>query len=101
MKKSILQNLYDGQIYPSETITEKNNHEYKRVSKVLAEIKGGFVENLSDEEREKFAKIEELHYELGGVYSYEGFAHGFRLGVKLLIEVMNGDDEITLTVKEK
>ena len=100
MKKSILQDLYDGKIYPSENIIDVDSPDYQKVNSALMDEKERFTQNLSDGDRELFAKIEDLHYELNGVYSYQSFAHGFRLGVRLMAEALTGDDDVSLNVEE-
>jgi hypothetical protein len=94
MKKSILQKLYDGKIYPSENIVI-SNPEYDKLNSELSGKKERFLKNLSDGERENFTEIEDLINELNTIYSYENFAHGFKLAVNLIFESLNGADNIT------
>jgi hypothetical protein len=88
MAKSILQKLYDGEIYPSENISV-DTPEYHKIRKALANEKERFLKSLSDNNRENFKKIEDLYDELADTYSYAGFAHGFRLAVALIFESQN------------
>ena len=88
MAKTILQQLFDGEIYPSQTINP-NNPRYNEAKKALAEEIDCFLKPLSKDEGEHFQKITDLYYEMAGIYNYECFAHGCRLGVKLVIESMN------------
>ena len=99
-KKSILQDLYDGKIYPSENIIDVESPEYQKINSALMDVKERLTQHLSDGDRELFAKIEDLYYELNGIYSYQSFAHGFRLGVKLMAEALNGDDDVSLNIEE-
>jgi hypothetical protein len=89
MEKSILQKLYDGEIYPSENIRESDNPEYRRIRAALAAEKEQFLKTLSTESCEHFNKITELHDELAIPCSYEGFAHGFKLAVSLIFNAQN------------
>lgn len=92
MKKSILRQLYDGEIYPSENINEQTLPEYRETKKALADAKERFLKMLSDDSRKIFGEIEELYDELATAYSYAGFAHGFKLAVSLIIESQNDAD---------
>ena len=92
MAKSILQKLYDGEIYPSENICV-DTPEYHKLNDKLADEKERFVKTLTENNISIFTNIEDLHYEITNLYSYEGFAHGFRLAVALMFEAMNGTEK--------
>ena len=89
MNKSILQQLYDGEIYPAENIGN-DNPELLKLGEKLAEEKTALIENLSEADRAKFQKIEDLNDDSAALYGYECFAHGFKLAVLLLTEAMSG-----------
>lgn len=91
MSKKILQQLFDGEIYPAENIVN-HDPEYHKVRRLLTEEKERFLKVLSDNDRECFKKIDDLYFEVSGMYSYACFAHGFRLGVALVTEALNGTD---------
>lgn len=93
MADSILHDLYNGKIYPFENIY-CSTPEYHKVNGMLADEKERFLKNLSESDRELFKKIEDLHCESFGMYSYENFVHGFRLGVKLMSEAFSGADSL-------
>jgi hypothetical protein len=98
MSKSLLQQLYDGEIYPAEQIVPKSP-EYKELLRKLSAEKEYLREKLSESDRERFDEIGSMYLEIASLCSYEDFAYGFRLGVGLMIEVLvheNGlshDDE--------
>ena len=92
MAKSILQKLYDGELYPSENI-RVDTPEYHKIKTALAAEKERLLKTLSDDKRVTFGKIEELYDELYDTYSYAGFAHGFKLAVSLIFESQNDADK--------
>jgi len=94
MAKSILQKLYDGEIYPSENICV-DTPEYHKIKNALADEKERFIKKLSDNNRDLFKSIEELYDELPEIYCYTGFAHGFKLAVSLMAESLNGTANLT------
>ena len=94
MAKSILQKLYDGEVFPSENI-RVDTLEYRKIKTALAAEKERLLKTLSDDNREIFDKIEELYSELFDTYSYAGFAHGFKLAVLLILESKNDTDKQT------
>lgn len=88
MSKNILQQLFDGEVYPAEDIIGN-----RKLSKRLAEEKAAFIKSLSEHDREMFQKVDDLNDESANIYGYECFAHGFKLGATLLFEALR--DSIT------
>ena len=99
MAKTILQQLFDGEIYPSENINP-SSPKYNEVKKILAEEIHHFQKTLSSDDREHFQKINGLYYEMESIYNYECFAHGFRLAVKFMVESMGTATKIQLEEKD-
>ena len=91
MAKSILQKLFDGEIFPSEDINP-NDPTYMEIKKALDEEIDYFLKTLLDDNLERFQKINDLYCKTSSIYSYECFAHGFRLAVNLMVDSMNGKD---------
>ncbi len=85
MNKTLLQQLYDGEVYPSEQIVPRDS-KYWELCRKLGEEKNHLREQLSVDERERFEAIETLSQEIASLYSYENFSCGFRLGTGLIIE---------------
>ena len=85
MNKNILQQLYDGKIYPAENIGNANP-ELQKLHDRLAEEKTVFIKSLSEADRAKFQVVEDLNDESAALYGYECFAYGFRLAVSLMLE---------------
>jgi hypothetical protein len=85
MDKSIIRQLFFGEVYPSENVGS-DCPELQKIHLVIAEEKGKFLQNLSEADREHFNRLEDLQNESAGIYSYECFAHGFKLANMLLVE---------------
>ena len=94
MGKSVLQQLFDGEIFPSENINS-NDPQYIEAKKLLAEEKELFLNKLSGDAVGHFKRIADIYYTTENIYSYECFAHGFRLAVKLIVESINGSHNLT------
>ena len=88
MAKSILQQLFDGEIFPSENINP-SDPTYVESKKALDEETNYFLNKLSGDDFDRFQKINDLYCKTTSIYSYECFAHGFRLAVALMAESMN------------
>ena len=89
-KKNILEQLFDGEIFPSEEINESDPKSRELTNAISAE-REHLSAILSDSEREHLDKLNALHNESAWLYGYHCFAYGFRLGAKILIEVLDGD----------
>lgn len=87
MNKTLLQQLYDGEVYPAEKIIPKDS-KYRELCRKLGEEKNHLREQLSEDERERFEVIETLSQEMAYLYSYENFSCGFRLGIGLIMEFL-------------
>jgi len=100
MSKSILEQLFFGEICPSENIG-KDSPEYKKAQSLFADEKAKFSQELSDNHRENFQKLEELQNKAAGIYSYECFAHGFRLGLTFLHETLFSTGSVVTRCENK
>ena len=92
MGKSILQQLWDGEIFPSENINS-NDPKYNEAKRILAEEKESFLNKLSGDTLEHFQRIAEIYYQTETIYSYECFAHGFRLAVALMVDSIGSNND--------
>lgn len=91
MAKSILQQLFDDEIFPSENI-KSIDPKYYEAQKSLDEATDYFLKTLSGENLDRFQKIIDLYCKTTSIYNYECFAHGFRLAISFMVESMNGED---------
>lgn len=87
MAKTILQQLYGGEIYPAETINPKDP-EYRAACRQIGEEKEHFMNTLTPEEKERFERLYTLYEDKACVYSYENFLYGFQLGIHLMAETL-------------
>lgn len=92
MSKTLLQKLYDGEIYPAEQIVPRDP-EYRETSRKISDEKEYFQEILTENDRQRFDKLMDSRYETESMDSYESFVYGFRLGVGLMVETLPGAAE--------
>ena len=88
----ILEELYNGQVYPFEEIVPQDEA-YRETNQKISEIREYFYENLSPEEREKFEEMNRLSREVAYMESYANFAYGFRLSALLMCDVFIGEND--------
>ena len=89
---SILEELYNGQVYPFEDIVPQTKA-YRAANRKAGEIREYFSESLSPEDEEKFEEMNRLFHESTYIEAYENFTYGFRLGVLLMCDVFMGYGE--------
>ncbi|MCL2772963.1 MAG: hypothetical protein FWD71_06400 [Oscillospiraceae bacterium] len=88
MNKTILQQLFDGEIFPSENINPtRTNPEYHKINHIISDEINYFSDIFSEKDIERFNKFNEAQNLNSGIYGEECFTYGFRLGASLLIEI--------------
>lgn len=91
--KSILEELYYGNISPDETVIS-TDPEYRPLNRKISEAVENWKNRLSEQD---FEDLEELLYlctQADSMQTRAAFLHGFKLGSAILIEVMTGKEEL-------
>lgn len=91
--KNVLEQLYDGEIFPAEQYSPKER-EYQKIYREHYSHYEDFIETLSRLEPpldKRFVEImdeqlDEIPYEFSGM-----FIDGFRLGARIMVEVFRCD----------
>ncbi|MCI8577737.1 MAG: hypothetical protein HFG64_09535 [Lachnospiraceae bacterium] len=90
---SILKQLYDGKVYPSETIIPQNRSEYRSISGKVGDDYEYFMKALSPEQVQRLEEMDHGRAKLSDMQAYANFEYGFRLGAMLMNEVFNDHRE--------
>ena len=85
-----IQDLYYGRISPYE-MSISAAPEYHKLKALAAKNEDLLKETLSDEQKELLVKLIESVTDISSISERDMFIAGFRLGVKLMIDVMKGD----------
>lgn len=91
--KSILQGLYDGEIFPDELIVPKGNP-YRSVNNTIGTEKEYIKSKLSEEAYKRFEELDDLYRQSSSIEAEASFIYGFRLGAMLMIEVFAGEEKL-------
>lgn len=88
---AVLQQLFDGKLYPSEEyypkieavkeIRERNYKNYEKFTKQLELLNPALVE--------QFQNILDEQLDTAPFETYQMFVDGFRLGAKIIVEIFN------------
>ena len=83
---SILKELYYGNVRPTD---EPQSDEAKKVLCEVVKMEEALCESLIDKgQKEKISELSERYSKLITLTERDGFLQGFRLGAKLMVELM-------------
>ena len=87
---STIQDLYYGRISPYE-MSISTAPEYQKLKALADQHEDLLRETLSYEQKELLDKLTECITDISSISERDMFIAGFRLGVKLMIDVMKND----------
>jgi hypothetical protein len=99
MNESLLQQLFDGELDPSKSIS-KDNQELKQVLREIIEAEKRFLERLSESDTDIYEELKAIQNKYDRLYIYETFAYGFRLGASLFFEALNNKENLARSNSE-
>ena len=89
--RTILEDLYYGNITPNEQRMTPNS-ELKRAVDRVASYEKQLMELLEETEQEVLTKLIRSQHEIDSITATENFILGFRLGVRIMAECMDEND---------
>ena len=87
---STIQDLYYGRISPYE-MSISATPEYQKLKALATQNEDLLRETLSDQQKELLEKLTECITDISSISERDMFITGFRLGMKLMIDVMKDD----------
>lgn len=84
----ILEELYYGNIVPNEKCA-KFDDEVKELLKLLNRNEEKLTATLTELQKETFEKYKDCNREISEISEREIFLNGFRLGARIIIDVVN------------
>jgi predicted metallo-beta-lactamase superfamily hydrolase len=91
--KSILEELYDGNIYPDELIVSKDP-EYRPLNQEISNTMKIWRSKLSQDDYEQLEALMDLRCKSTSMEASATFMYGFRLGAIIMIEVLNEKEKL-------
>lgn len=85
--KSILEELWHGNICPSDN-SRKTTKEVKALMGYLADHHDNLHATLTEKQKEILEKFDDCYAELTDINEREIFVYAFRLGARIMLEVM-------------
>jgi hypothetical protein len=87
--KSILNKLYNGQLFPAEQAVRNDNRYMHSMQKQNEDFEA-LNQTFSSEQRNLFEKYRQCTNCLNAYLLQKAFRQGFRIGARILIEVERG-----------
>jgi hypothetical protein len=91
--KPILEELHAGKISPDE-LTVPKDPQYRPLNQKIASEMKAWQSKLSETDYERLEALMDLRCQSGAMEISASFVHGFKLGALIMIEVMNGREEV-------
>lgn len=91
--KTILEELYFGNVYPDELIIPKDS-EYGPLSKEISGTLETWKKKLSKDDFEQLEALLDLRDKSSSMDATASFLYGFKLGATIIIEVLTGKDDL-------
>lgn len=83
-----LEDLYYGNLFPHEKCA-KLDDEVKELLKLLNRNEEKLTATLSEDQKDTFEKYKDCNREISEISEREIFLNGFRLGAKIIVDVVN------------
>ena len=85
-----IQDLYYGRVSPYE-MSISTVPEYQKLKALADRNEDSLRESVSDEQKEMLDKLIETVTDISSISERDMFINGFRLGIKLMIDVMQDE----------
>ena len=90
--KSTIEELWYGDLCPNNEF-RRSTQKAKILTQQTAAHRNSLQATLTEQQKELLEKLDECQAELTDINEREIFAHGFRLGARLAMEIMSSDIE--------
>ena len=91
--KTILEQLFDGNIYPDELIISRDP-EYRPLNKKISATMETWKKKLSEDDFKQLEDLLDLRSQSSSMHATASFMYGFKLGAAIMIEVLTGKEEL-------
>ena len=88
----ILEELYHGNIRPSEQCVKRNS-EYDQLRIEWLRLYEIFTEKYSEDEIKNFNELTDLQSRMAEIVATENYMQGFRHGAKMILDILLGESE--------
>ena len=89
--RAILEELFYGNICPN-TDCRSHDKETKQLMGYIADHHDNLLSSLNDQQKEILEKFDDCYNELADINEREIFSYAFKLGARIMLEVLTGQN---------
>lgn len=90
-RKSLVEQLFDGEIYAAEQFNPYESKDYKKELEEVRDAEDTFTSSLPPELHEPYEDLISARAALASSENYSHFARGFYLGAQLMKEILQNE----------
>ena len=97
-EKTIIRQLFFGELHPWERFVS-NDSDLRKASNCVGKLVEEWKEHHSLEEAEQLQEIMDALYQYSSILEADAFESGFRLGAKMMIDILQPDSNVVIPEK--
>lgn len=94
-EKTIIRQLFYGELHPWERFVP-NDSDLRKASNRVGKQVEEWKEHLSPEDTERLEEIVDTLYQYSSILEADAFESGFRLGAKMMLDVLQPDSNVVI-----
>ena len=94
-EKTIIRQLFYGELHPWERFVS-NDSDLRKASNRVGKLVEEWKEHLSLEDIERLETIVDTLYQYSSILEADAFESGFRLGAKMMIDILQPDSNVVI-----
>ena len=97
-EKTIIRQLFYGELHPWERFVP-NDSDLRKASNRVGKLVEEWKEHLSTEDTERLEEIVDTLYQYSSILEADAFESGFRLGAKMMLDILQPDSNVAIPEK--
>ena len=93
-ERTIIRQLFYGELHPWERFVS-NDSDLRKASRYVGKLVEEWKKHLSPEESERLQEIVDALYQYSSILEADAFETGFRLGGKIMLDILRPDSNVT------
>ena len=94
-EKTIIRQLFYGELHPWERFVP-NDSDLRKASNRVGKLVEEWKEHHSPEEAERLEEIVDTLYQYSSILEADAFESGFRLGAKMMLDILQPDSNVVI-----
>ncbi len=94
-EKTIIRQLFFGELHPWERFV-RNDSDLRKASNRVGKLVEEWNEHHTSEEVEQLQEIVDALYQYSSIIEADGFESGFRLGAKMMLDILQPDSNVVV-----